>query len=91
MKSVGIRALKQNASAVLRDVADGDEITITDRGRPVARIIPIASSRIESLVESGRVRPARRSLVDLGPPLDPEPGATPLSEVVRAARDDERY
>lgn len=36
MSQVGVRALKQNASAVVADAAAGREITITDRGRPVA-------------------------------------------------------
>jgi len=33
MSEVGIRALKQNASAVVADAAAGQTITITDRGR----------------------------------------------------------
>ncbi|NOX31973.1 MAG: type II toxin-antitoxin system prevent-host-death family antitoxin, partial [Actinobacteria bacterium] len=31
---VGIRALKQNASAVVAEAAAGETVTITDRGRP---------------------------------------------------------
>ncbi|MFN2486319.1 MAG: type II toxin-antitoxin system Phd/YefM family antitoxin [Acidimicrobiia bacterium] len=37
MSVVGIRALKQNASAVVAEAASGELVTITDRGRPVAR------------------------------------------------------
>ena len=37
MSEVGIRALKQNASAVVAEAASGETVTITDRGRPVAR------------------------------------------------------
>ena len=51
---VGIRALKQNASAVVAAAAAGDIVTITDRGRPVARMTAIASSRLAELIESGR-------------------------------------
>src|SRR5262245_41752831 len=38
---VGIRELKDNASAVIRRVAAGETIRITDRGRTVARIVPL--------------------------------------------------
>jgi hypothetical protein len=37
LTEVGIRALKQNASAVVADAASGQTITIIDRGRPVRR------------------------------------------------------
>ncbi|MGH8923614.1 MAG: type II toxin-antitoxin system prevent-host-death family antitoxin [Acidimicrobiia bacterium] len=33
MTKVGIRALKQNASAVVAEVVAGEVVTITDRGR----------------------------------------------------------
>lgn len=92
MKTVGIRAPKQNASAVIRDVAGGEEFTVTDRGRPVARIVPIRSgmSRLEQMIESGEARPPR-SPTPLGPPLPNDPGARPLSDVLREMRDDDRY
>lgn len=87
MSEVGIRALKQNASAVVADAAAGATVTITEHGRPVARLVPLSTSRVRMLIESGRARPARRSLVDLSPP---EPGPD-LSAALRTARDVERY
>ena len=51
MSEVGIRALKQNASAVVAAAAGGDVVTITDRGRPVARMTAIASSRLAELID----------------------------------------
>lgn len=36
MTSVGVRALRQRASELLRRVEAGETIEITDRGRPVA-------------------------------------------------------
>ena len=65
---VGIRALKQNASAVVAEAAAGETVTITDRGRPVARMTAIPASPLAGLVAAGRARPARRSLADLAPP-----------------------
>ncbi|KAA0021471.1 type II toxin-antitoxin system Phd/YefM family antitoxin [Antrihabitans cavernicola] len=44
MKTVGLRELRQNASELLRDVEEGEEVTITVAGRPSARLVT-ASSR----------------------------------------------
>ncbi|MBA2280736.1 MAG: type II toxin-antitoxin system prevent-host-death family antitoxin [Acidimicrobiia bacterium] len=87
MSEVGIRALKQNASAVVAEAAAGETVTITDRGRPVAQLTAIPSSRLRQLVEAGRARRARRSITDLPAP---EPGPS-LSDELRAMRDAERY
>ena len=87
MAEIGIRSLKQNASAVVAGVEAGEDVTITLRGRPVARMTAIASSRLEDLVSSGRARPARRSIAEL-----PEPQAGPrLSEELETMRAAERY
>lgn len=40
MKRAGIREARQNLSALIAEVQRGHEITITDRGRPVARLVP---------------------------------------------------
>jgi len=40
MKTAGIREARQNLSVLLEEVGKGHEITITDRGRPVARLVP---------------------------------------------------
>lgn len=39
MRTAGIREARQNLSKLLAEVAAGEEITITDRGKPVARLI----------------------------------------------------
>ena len=87
MSEVGIRALKQNASAVVADATAGETVTITDRGRPVAQMTAIPSSRLQGLIDAGRARPPRRRLSEL-----PEPEAGPdVSAVLAAMRDDGRY
>lgn len=53
IKQVGVRELRQNASGVLREVKAGASVEITEHGRPVARIIPIATSGWEDLLTSG--------------------------------------
>ncbi len=94
MVTVGIRALKQNASAVVAEAVGGTVVTITDRGRPVAQLVPLPTGRMAALVAAGRARPAKRSLGALdAPPEPPDPSARqqPLSSVVAAMREDERY
>jgi antitoxin (DNA-binding transcriptional repressor) of toxin-antitoxin stability system len=87
MTEVGIRALKQNASAVVANAASGETITITDRGRPVAQMTRIPASRIQGLIDSGRGRRARRKITTL---TTPTAGAN-LSGELAAMRDAERY
>lgn len=58
---VGIRELRDHLSAWLEAVASGREITVTDRGRPVARIVPVTGrSKLEQLIAEGKVRPPLR-------------------------------
>lgn len=87
MDEIGIRALKQNASAVVARVAAGEILVITDRGRPVAQLSPIRDTPLARMLAAGHATPPTRSLHDLGAP---EAGAA-LGEALDAARDDERY
>lgn len=87
MNEVGIRSLKQNASAVVAVATAGATVTITDRGRPVALLTPIPESALQALLAAGQGRPARRSLVSLGAPA---PGRA-LSAELAVQRDEERY
>jgi prevent-host-death family protein len=91
MPQVGIRALKQNASAVVAEAAAGDIVTITDRGRPVALLVPIAPSRVEALIAADLARPALRRLSDLPPAARRRRGQVPLSRVLEEMREAERY
>ncbi len=88
MTRVGIRELKQNASAVIAEVANGEVVTVTDRGRPVAQITPLPSSPLQRLVDAGRARPARRDPRQLPAPL---PGGGDVSSALAEMRDAERY
>jgi antitoxin (DNA-binding transcriptional repressor) of toxin-antitoxin stability system len=67
MKTVGVRDLKAHLSAYLRDVARGERLLVTDRGRIVAELRqPGAAERsglpedllYHQLVERGVLRPA---------------------------------
>lgn len=59
---IGIRALKQNASEVVARVRLGSPAVVTDRGVPVARIVPIQSTPVEDLITSGALLPARMGM-----------------------------
>lgn len=88
MKRVGIRELRQNASALLRLVERGATIQITDRGRPVAVLAPVASGGpLERLREAGLTVPARRRLEDLTIPAETRTGISP-SDLLRAQREE---
>ena len=91
MSQVGVRALKQNASAVVAEAAAGGEVTITDRGRPVAQLVPIAASRLDQLVASGRARPAKRGWAQLSGPARRRKAGPALSAVLAEQRDAERF
>lgn len=90
METVGIRELRQNASQVVAKVAAGQVITITDRGRPVAQMSPLASSSIERLRERGLITPATRTFEEYCALTKPTTGP-PLSPVLQQLRDEERY
>jgi prevent-host-death family protein len=91
MTEVGIRALKQNASAVVAEAASGDLITITDRGRPVALLVPIASRQVDALILADQARPARRPLSELRAPARRRRNQAPLSGELERMRQAERY
>ena len=70
MKSAGVRDLKTHLSGYLRDIAGGEVVLVTDRGRVVAELRPPGSStrelsatelRYQRLVERGLLRPASTS------------------------------
>jgi prevent-host-death family protein len=87
MADVGIRALKQNASAVVAAAVAGETVTVSDRGRPVAQLTAIPLSPLARLLAAGKARPPRHDIRDLPAPL---PGPS-LSDELQAMRDAERY
>jgi prevent-host-death family protein len=90
---IGIRELKQQASAVIRRVAAGESIEITDYGHPVARLVPLRGGPLEQLVAEGRSTEPRADLFDLMDdarlPMTVEAGS-PASDALAELRADER-
>ena len=87
---VGIRDLKQNASAVVARVRAGDSLLVTDRGVPVARIIPIGELTLDDRVAMGLATAPTVSLEELLESLPDEPPTTLLSDILDELRDDNR-
>ncbi|HSV05504.1 MAG TPA: type II toxin-antitoxin system prevent-host-death family antitoxin [Candidatus Binatus sp.] len=57
---IGVRQLKDKLSATLARVRRGEVITVTDRNRPVAVIVPAGAGEgtdavVRTLVKSGRI------------------------------------
>lgn len=44
MTKIGVRELRQNASAYLARVQEGEVIEVTSRGKTVARIVPVVET-----------------------------------------------
>ncbi len=61
MQSVGIRKLRDGLNRYLAAVRAGRTVTVTDHGRPVARIVPVDNpGPLERLIAEGLVQPARQ-------------------------------
>ena len=80
MKRVRIAELKSQLSRHLRAVEQGEEIEVTDRDRPIARIVPIPSGidvEVVPATVSPRALRARR----------PRPARWPIDSVELLLRD----
>lgn len=81
MVDVGIRELRAHLSRYLEAVKAGEQIVVTEHGKPVARLVPMNGERkIDKLIRAGIVTPARRPKDPLPEPLE-VPGVA-LSEIV---------
>lgn len=92
VERIGVRDLNQNTSQVLARVRRGEAIEVTERGRPVARLVPIdgGTSLLDRLVAEGRaVAPTGGGPIPVPPALgDPDVN---VAEDLAAAREDERW
>jgi prevent-host-death family protein len=96
MEQRGVRDLKVNASAVLALVKRGETVEITQRGVPVARLVPVPAtpdtrSLLQRDIDEGRVTAAQHDFADWVPLDIPRPPGTPtLTEILLLQRADER-
>ena len=60
MAEVGVREFRSELKRWLDTVQRGEDVVITERGRPVARLIKAtASRRLDELIAAGIVTPAK--------------------------------
>ena len=89
MEQIGVQELRRNASRYLSRVASRQEsIEITDRGRPIARLVPITNDDWANIIAAGEIVQADPD-IDV---RDVEPLAVDVnaSEVLRELREHER-
>lgn len=58
---IGVRELRDTLSKQLQRVREGHSVTVTDHGKPIARIVPLEGQSVfERLVAEGKITPAKR-------------------------------
>jgi prevent-host-death family protein len=82
MDRIGVRELRRDASAILRRVAAGETVEVTDRGRPVAVLLKSMPSGLARLEREGLLRRAEGDLLDLVPVRLPPDAVVPSRIVV---------
>lgn len=88
-RSIGVRELRQNLSVYLRRVKRGESLEVTERGQPVARLMPLAEqmSERDRLAAQGKLIAGGGHLAQLPPP-QPVPGVNSLSQALAQVRED---
>lgn len=78
-KTVGVREAKNRLSELVRAARRGQEWVITDRGEPVARLVPMPAKemtldeRIKMLEDEGILSPPNPDQRPLPPPIKLDP------------------
>jgi len=76
---IGLRDLRARLSSLVGEVKEGRSFTVTEHGRPVARLVPVVGqSNYERLIAQGVVQPAARRVVALDPPVLARAGVSDL-------------
>jgi prevent-host-death family protein len=97
MKKASITEAKNNLSALIDSLKSGSAVLIVDRGRPVARLEPVAAGRegadggrLSRLVRDGVVRTRRkappRALFEKSPPRAAS-GASAVDALIEERRE----
>lgn len=90
MERVGIRELRQNLSVYLAKVKTGTAFAVTDRGKPVAVLQPLAAEvdAWRRLVDEGVVIPAAATWSEMELPGGEVDSHRTVSEYLQEMRDD---
>jgi prevent-host-death family protein len=90
MEQIPIRSLNQDTAGVLARVERGEVVEITNRGRPIARIVPISVSPMAELVAAGLVIPPTNQAPFAMPTMPAESGSE-AGDLISSLRDEERW
>lgn len=89
-----MRQLRQNASVWLREVQAGESFEVTDRGRPVAMLVPRKLGVLDQMIADGRAKAGKGNLLEFlknNPPPPHDPTLPPLSEILEQQRAERLY
>lgn len=86
--TIGIKELRDTLSKQLAKVKEGETITVTDHGKPVAKIVPAGEPNIvDRLIAEGRATPPKRPKRSALPePLPPLKGDKTLTDILMEMR-----
>jgi len=82
---IGVREIRQDASIILARVEEGESFIITNRGVPVARLMPIDvddSALIEEMIANGDITEADGNLWDLPLPTFKVKGKSATQQLI---------
>jgi prevent-host-death family protein len=91
-KTIGIRELKEQLSGHIKEVKKGATLVITERGKPVARLLPVSpaetpiEARLHELVDAGVIAWSGRKL-SASVPTVPVKGTKTVAEMLIEDRD----
>jgi prevent-host-death family protein len=95
MQTVNIAELKNNLSAYLEQVKNGEELIVKDRNRPIARLVPLTSgedldAEEEVLVAAGLMRlPVKEKSDDFLALPAPQVTMADIQAAIRAERNED--
>ena len=82
---IGVREIRQDASIILARVEEGESFIITNRGVPVARLLPIdvdEDALIEEMIANGDILEAEGNLWDLPLPTFKVKGKSATQQLI---------
>jgi prevent-host-death family protein len=95
MQTVNIADLKNNLSAWLEQVKNGEELVVKDRNKPIARVMPLMGgddldAEEEALVAAGLMRlPLKEKNDDFLDMPTPQVSMKDIQAVIRAERNED--
>jgi len=84
MDSVSQREMRNNSGELLRRVAEGESVLVTNNGVPAAVLVPAGAGPRDRLVAGGRLRIGKG--LDLSQLPAPVPGRAPSEQLLDEVR-----